>query len=77
MALEIEAVYEHGTLKLPHEMPLQEGQKVKITIHTLDSAVERLYGMMKWTGNQQDLEYLLGPDNRLGRLKNGTRSRPV
>ena len=31
--LEIEAVYENGTLKLPRELPLQEGQKVTITIH--------------------------------------------
>ena len=63
MVLEIEAIYERGTLKLPDELPLQEGQKVKITIHALDSAVERLYGMLKWNGNRQDLDYLLGPDN--------------
>ncbi len=63
MTLEIEAIYEHGALKLPGELPLQEGQKVKITIHTTDSAVERLYGMLRWTGNQQDLDYLLGPGN--------------
>ena len=31
---QIEAVYEHGTLKLPVELPLQEGQKVIITIHS-------------------------------------------
>ena len=30
--LRLEAVYEHGTLKLPHELPLQEGQRVLITI---------------------------------------------
>jgi predicted DNA-binding antitoxin AbrB/MazE fold protein len=63
MSLEIEAIYERGALKLPDELPLQEGQKVKITIHALGGAVERLYGMLKWNGNQQDLDYLLGPDN--------------
>ena len=63
MALEVEAVYEHGVLKLPGELPLKEGQIVKITIHSTGSAVERLYGMLKWTGNQEDLDYLLGPDN--------------
>jgi predicted DNA-binding antitoxin AbrB/MazE fold protein len=63
MSLEIEAIYERGALKLTDELPLQEGQKVKITIHALGGAVERLYGMLKWNGNQQDLDYLLGPDN--------------
>ena len=63
MSLEVEAIYEHGTLKLPGELPLQEGQKVKITIHSPGSAVDRLYGMLKWHGNQEDLDYLLGPDN--------------
>lgn len=63
MALEIEAVYERGTLKLPGGLPLREGQKVNITIHTTDSAVDRLYGMLPWKGNQEDLDYLLGPDN--------------
>jgi predicted DNA-binding antitoxin AbrB/MazE fold protein len=33
MGLEIEAIYEKGTLKLPRELPLDEGQKVIITIH--------------------------------------------
>lgn len=63
MVLEVEAIYERGTLKLPSELPLQEGQKVKITVHAMGSAVDRLYGMLKWTGSQQDLDYLLGPDN--------------
>jgi predicted DNA-binding antitoxin AbrB/MazE fold protein len=63
MALEVEAVYEHGVLKLPRELPLQEGQKVKITIHAASSAVERLYGLLRWTGSQEDLDHLLGPDN--------------
>jgi predicted DNA-binding antitoxin AbrB/MazE fold protein len=30
--LEIEAAYENGTLKLPRELPLQEGQRVTLTI---------------------------------------------
>ena len=64
MTIEVEAVYEHGALKLPHELPLQEGETVQITIHsTASSAVQRLSGMLKWTGSQEDLEYLLGPNN--------------
>ena len=63
MALEIEAIYEQGALKLPHLLPLQEGQKVRITIHETGGAVDRLYGMLPWKGSPADLEQLLGPDN--------------
>jgi predicted DNA-binding antitoxin AbrB/MazE fold protein len=62
--LRIEAVYEHGTLKLPHELPLQEGQRVTITIMPLPgSAAERLYGMVPWTGDPEELHrFLNDPD---------------
>ena len=59
MDLEIEAVYEKGTLKLPRELPLTEGQKVTITIHPTGSAVGRLYGLIEWKGSLEDLEYLV------------------
>ena len=63
--LQIEAVYEHGTLKLPHELPLQEGQRVMITIHP-SSAVERLSGMLPWTGDPEELHrFLNDPDEGL------------
>jgi predicted DNA-binding antitoxin AbrB/MazE fold protein len=63
MVLEVEAVYEQGALKVFQQLPFREGQKVKITIHPTVSAVERLYGMLKWTGSTEDLAHLLGPDN--------------
>jgi predicted DNA-binding antitoxin AbrB/MazE fold protein len=55
--VEIEAVYENGTLKLPRELPLQEGQRVTITIHPTGSAVKRLVGLVPWHGSQEDLDY--------------------
>lgn len=61
--LEIEAVYEYGTLKRPRELPLAEGQKVTITVHLTGRAVQRLSGMVPWKGSQEDFDYLLGPDN--------------
>ena len=63
MALEVEAVYQHGSLKLPHELPFQNGQKVKVTIHATGTAADRLHGLIKWSGTQEDLDYLLGPEN--------------
>jgi predicted DNA-binding antitoxin AbrB/MazE fold protein len=63
MSLEIEAIYEHGVLKLPCELPLQDGQKVIITIHSPASAVVRLYGMVRWTGEPEKLRrFLSDPD---------------
>jgi predicted DNA-binding antitoxin AbrB/MazE fold protein len=64
--LEIEAVYESGTLKLPRALPLQEGQKVTITIHPTAGPVERRRGLIQWKGSREDLDYLiLSEDNDL------------
>jgi len=64
--LKNEAVYAHGTLKLAHELPLQEGQKVTITIHPAGSAAERLYGLVPWTGDPEELHRVLDdPDEGL------------
>ena len=62
--IDLEAVYQHGTLKLPHELPLQEGQKVAITIHPTGKTVQRRRGLIHWRGSQEDLDYLiLSEDN--------------
>lgn len=63
--LRIEAVYEHGSLKLPHELPLPEGQRVVITIQP-SSAVEHLSGMLPWKGDPEELHrFLNDPDEGL------------
>lgn len=60
--IQAEAVYEHGTLKPAQRLPLQEGQRVVLTIH-LDSAVERLSGLLPWNGDPGELErFLEDPD---------------
>jgi predicted DNA-binding antitoxin AbrB/MazE fold protein len=60
---DLEVVYENGTLKLPCALPLQEGEKVKITIHPSGSAVKRLTGLLQWKGSQEDLDYLIHSDD--------------
>ena len=61
--LEVEAVYEGGTLKLSRELPLQEGQRVTITIHLAGSAVRRFSGSVRWTGDPEELHrFLDDPD---------------
>jgi predicted DNA-binding antitoxin AbrB/MazE fold protein len=61
--MDLEAIYEDGILKLPCDLPLQRGQKVRITVHPPGSAAQRLSGLIRWTGSEEDLDYLLGPDN--------------
>ena len=61
--INVEAIYEHGTLKLPQELPLQDGQKVTITIHPVGRAVERLAGSVPWHGSVEDLDYLIMSDD--------------
>jgi len=54
--LEMEAVYENGTLKLPWPLPLTEGQKVTITIHPPGGVVKRSYGLLDSTLSAEELE---------------------
>ena len=58
-ALEIDVVYENGALKLPRELPIPDGQKVRITIHAMGSAVQRLVGSVAWPGSVEDLDTLI------------------
>ena len=60
---EIEAIYQDGTLKLPHALPLQPGEKVTITIRPAGSPPRRR-GLIQWKGSQEDLDHLiLSADN--------------
>lgn len=61
--MDLEAVYENGTLKLPVDLPLPPGQRVTITIHPVPPPARRNRAVMEWKGSQEDLDYLLGPDN--------------
>jgi predicted DNA-binding antitoxin AbrB/MazE fold protein len=62
--IEIEAIYEDGTLKLPYKLPLHQGQKVTITLHPVSRTAPRRRGLIQWKGSQEDLDHLiLAPDN--------------
>jgi predicted DNA-binding antitoxin AbrB/MazE fold protein len=61
--LAIEAVYVHGILKLPRELPLNEGQKVSIIIQPLGRIVEQAYGRLQSPLSIGDLDRAaLDPD---------------
>jgi predicted DNA-binding antitoxin AbrB/MazE fold protein len=66
MGLDINAVYEKGLLKLPRELPLEEGATVRITIHPPGKSGVVKHLRIPWTGSQEELERLamdpeLGP----------------
>lgn len=56
--LQIEAVYERGTLKLPRELPLVEGATVTITIHPPGRPGVIKHVQFPWTGSREELERL-------------------
>ena len=61
--LEIEAIYENGVLKLPRELPLDNGQKVRITIHPPGGVVQRSRNRSPSPLSREDLERIaLDPD---------------
>lgn len=63
MSLEVEATYENGVLKLSEPLPLQEGQKVNLTIQPVGSAARRFSGSLRWTRDPAELRaYLSDPD---------------
>ena len=57
--MSVEAIYEQGTLKLPQALPLQDGQKVTVTIHATCTNVQRHRGLIEWKGSLEDLDYLI------------------
>jgi predicted DNA-binding antitoxin AbrB/MazE fold protein len=71
MSLDVEAIYENGALKIARELPLQEGQKVKITIHSTVGAAQRLYGMVKWSGSSRSERQRSERDSRARDIQNG------
>lgn len=58
MGLEIEAIYEKGSLKLPRELPLLEGAAVRITVHPPGRGGVVKHFCFPWAGSQEELERL-------------------
>jgi predicted DNA-binding antitoxin AbrB/MazE fold protein len=63
MAIIVEAVYENGVLRLSQSLPWREGERVRVTVSSLDSPLLRAYGIMGFKGTGEEAEYLaLHPD---------------
>jgi predicted DNA-binding antitoxin AbrB/MazE fold protein len=53
MAITIEATYENGVLKPAEPLPLNEHEKVRVTVHTGMSRARQTAGLMGWTGSPE------------------------
>jgi predicted DNA-binding antitoxin AbrB/MazE fold protein len=58
MPIVVEATYENGVLKPETKLPLDELEKVTLTVEPKKSWVERTYGIVEWTGDPDELERL-------------------
>ena len=62
MSITVDAVYANGVLKLNDRLPLEENEKVQVTVQpTADSqaalgVVQRTYGIIGWNGDHETLE---------------------
>jgi predicted DNA-binding antitoxin AbrB/MazE fold protein len=66
MAITVEAVYENGVLKPTQPLPLQEHERVQVTIAPKTNWVEQTYGILGWKGHPEELRRLaLSPDLEL------------
>jgi predicted DNA-binding antitoxin AbrB/MazE fold protein len=56
MPITVEAVYENGVLKLTEPLPLQEHEKVRVTIQPATNWVQETYGICGWKGSAEEAE---------------------
>ncbi len=59
MTITVEATYENGVLKPAKPLPLDERQKVQVTVDTAKSPLLEAYGIMGWKGTSEELDRLL------------------
>jgi predicted DNA-binding antitoxin AbrB/MazE fold protein len=57
MTYTVEAIYENGVLKPVQPLPLQEHEKVRLTIEPTANWVQATAGMFGWKGSAEDAEF--------------------
>jgi predicted DNA-binding antitoxin AbrB/MazE fold protein len=70
MAITVEAIYEDGVLKPTQPLPLQEHQKVQVTVHAVSNWVQETAGMIpctdpkliEWAAMDPELAYPPPPE---------------
>jgi predicted DNA-binding antitoxin AbrB/MazE fold protein len=62
MPITIDAIYENGVLKPSRPLPLEEHERVCITIEPQVSWAERTARILQWTGGLEDLRRIVEDD---------------
>jgi predicted DNA-binding antitoxin AbrB/MazE fold protein len=62
MPISVEAIYENGVLKPTAPVPLEEHEKVRLTIEPALTWAERTAGMLKWRGDPAILQRIAEDD---------------
>ena len=57
MTITVDAIYENGVLKPAEPLPLQEHERVRLSVETGLTWAERTAGMMGWKGSAEEAEY--------------------
>jgi len=58
MAIVVDAIYENGMLKPVQPLTLKEREKVRVTIEPEVTWARQSAGMLRWTGDPEELERL-------------------
>ena len=62
MCFVVDATYENGILRLDEPLPLQERERVKVTVQAATSHVDSTYGLIGWTGGPEVLRRIAQDD---------------
>jgi predicted DNA-binding antitoxin AbrB/MazE fold protein len=62
MALEVEATYEDGVLKLDHPLPFPDRERIVVSLKAKSSRVDESYGLIGWTGDPAILRRIAEDD---------------
>jgi predicted DNA-binding antitoxin AbrB/MazE fold protein len=63
MTITVDATYENGVLKPAGLLPLNENEKVRITINTGVSRARQTAGLLPWSGDPATLQrFIMDPE---------------
>jgi predicted DNA-binding antitoxin AbrB/MazE fold protein len=62
MTITVEAVYENGVLKPDKPLPLQDHERVQVTVQVKQSVARDSAGMLRWRGDWETLRRLAEDD---------------
>ena len=63
MVITVEAVYENGVLKLDKPLPLQDHDRVQVTVRVKPSVARESAGMLRWRGDWETLRRIAEDDD--------------